>query len=70
MGAPISTTHTLTSAVAGGTIPSYGANKLNKGMLQVIILAWILTLPAVAMIAGATYTGMMKPMMPTGLLVR
>ena len=28
MGAPISTTHTLSSAVAGGTIPVHGAGKL------------------------------------------
>jgi inorganic phosphate transporter, PiT family len=58
MGAPISTTHTLTSAVAGGTIPSSGANKLNKGTLKVIAAAWILTLPTVALISGATYSGL------------
>ena len=57
-GAPISTTHTLTSAVAGGTISKYGAGKLNGKMLAVIATAWIVTLPAVALLSAATYTGM------------
>jgi len=58
LGAPISTTHTLSSAVAGGTISSFGAKKLNKQTIQSIALAWVLTLPAVALISGATYTGL------------
>jgi inorganic phosphate transporter, PiT family len=55
IGAPISTTHTLTSAVAGGTIPSYGWGKLNLKMIQVICLAWLLTLPAAAAISAGSY---------------
>jgi inorganic phosphate transporter, PiT family len=52
IGAPISTTHTLSSAVAGGTIPVYGASKLNFKTLQLIVLAWVLTLPIAALLAS------------------
>jgi len=55
IGAPISTTHTLSSAVAGGTIPVYGAGKLNLKTLQLIVLAWVLTLPVAALLASISY---------------
>ncbi|MBY0356836.1 MAG: inorganic phosphate transporter [Candidatus Obscuribacterales bacterium] len=55
IGAPISTTHTLSSAVAGGTIPVYGAGKLNAKTMQLIILAWVLTLPVAALLAAISY---------------
>lgn len=55
MGAPISTTHTLSSAVAGGTIPVHGAGKLNANTMRLIILAWVLTLPVAAGLAAASY---------------
>lgn len=54
MGAPISTTHTLSSAVAGGTVPSHGFKKLNYGTISLILLAWLLTLPVAALLAGTT----------------
>jgi PiT family inorganic phosphate transporter len=55
IGAPISTTHTLSSAVAGGTIPVYGAGKLNLKTLQLIVLAWVLTLPVAALLSSMSY---------------
>lgn len=55
VGAPISTTHTLSSAVAGGTIPVYGAKKLNAQTMKLIVLAWILTLPVSAFFAALSY---------------
>ena len=55
LGAPISTTHTLSSAVAGGTIPVYGAGKLNANTMRLIVLAWVLTLPVAALLAAASY---------------
>lgn len=58
IGAPISTTHTLTSAVAGGTVPSAGFRKLNFKTMQTIVLAWVLTLPAAATISACTYLGL------------
>ncbi len=55
LGAPISTTHTLSSAVAGGTIPVYGASKLNANTMRLIVLAWVLTLPVAAFLAAVSY---------------
>jgi PiT family inorganic phosphate transporter len=55
VGAPISTTHTLSSAVAGGTLPMYGREKLNTKTLNLILLAWVLTLPVAATIAAVCY---------------
>ena len=54
-GLPISTTHTLSSAVAGGTIPVYGAGKLNANTMRLIVLAWVLTLPVAAFLAAVSY---------------
>jgi phosphate/sulfate permease len=55
IGAPISTTHTLSSAVAGGTLPVYGRDKLNPKTLNLIVLAWVLTLPVAAALAAFSY---------------
>lgn len=55
IGAPVSTTHTLSSAVAGGTIPIHGPNKLNFKTLQLILLAWILTLPVSSTLSAINY---------------
>lgn len=54
-GLPISTTHTLSSAVAGGTIPVHGAGKLNFNTMKLIVLAWMLTLPIAAALASLSY---------------
>ena len=55
IGAPISTTHTLVSAVAGATIPAHGIKKLNTTMLSRILSAWVLTLPMAASLAALSY---------------
>ncbi len=55
IGAPISTTHTLNSAVAGGTIPSHGSAKLNGGTMKTILMAWVLTVPVAATLAALCY---------------
>ena len=52
IGAPVSTTHTLSSAVAGGTIPVHGKDKLNPKTLKLIVLAWVLTLPIAFILAA------------------
>ncbi|MCA0313445.1 MAG: inorganic phosphate transporter [Candidatus Melainabacteria bacterium] len=54
-GAPISTTHTLSSAVAGGTIPVHGKENLNPKTMKLILLAWVLTLPVAATLASVCY---------------
>ena len=55
IGAPISTTHTLSSAVAGGTIPVHGPEKINTKTLKLIVLAWVFTLPVAALLAALSY---------------
>ena len=67
-GAPISTTHTLTSAVAGGTIPASGFGKLNLKTVQMILLAWVFTLPVVALLSGGTYV-LLSHTMPPNLTI-
>jgi inorganic phosphate transporter, PiT family len=54
-GAPISTTHTLSSAVAGGTIPVHGKGSLNLKTMKLILLAWVLTLPVAALLSSICY---------------
>jgi PiT family inorganic phosphate transporter len=54
-GLPISTTHTLSSAVAGGTVPVYGMAKLNVTTMKLIGLAWVLTLPVAAALSSLSY---------------
>lgn len=55
IGAPISTTHTLTSAVTGGALASHGYGKINRATLKTILLAWVMTLPVAAVLAGGFY---------------
>lgn len=44
-GLPVSTTHVLSSGIAGSMVASKGVKNLNKGTARNILLAWILTLP-------------------------
>ncbi len=55
LGLPISTTHTLSSAVAGGTIPAHGLQKLNANTLRLLATAWILTIPIAATFSAVSY---------------
>jgi PiT family inorganic phosphate transporter len=55
IGAPISTTHTLSSAVAGGTIPVHGKENLNPKTLKLILAAWVLTIPVAATLSATCY---------------
>jgi PiT family inorganic phosphate transporter len=52
---PISTTQTLSSAVAGGTIPAFGKDKLNGKTIKALASAWILTIPVAAALASSAY---------------
>jgi PiT family inorganic phosphate transporter len=56
-GIPVSTTHTITGAIVG-----VGAARKVSGVrwsvANNIVTAWILTLPATALIAGLTYAVM------------
>jgi inorganic phosphate transporter, PiT family len=50
-GLPVSTTHVLSSGVAGGMVASKGGKNLNNDTLKNIALAWVLTLPVSIILA-------------------
>lgn len=50
-GLPVSTTHVLSSGIAGSMVASGGTNNLNNGTLKNIALAWVLTLPVAITLA-------------------
>lgn len=50
---PVSTTHSLSSGIAGAMVASKGIKNLQAGTIQNILLAWVLTLP-VAILLSAT----------------
>jgi PiT family inorganic phosphate transporter len=52
--APISTTHTITSAIMGaGATKRFSA--VRWGVARSILTAWVLTFPAAGIVAAATY---------------
>lgn len=54
LGVPVSTTHTITGAIVGvGAARRSSAVRWN--VAQTIVVAWVLTLPAAAVIAAAAY---------------
>ncbi len=50
-GLPVSTTHVLSSGIAGAMVASGGTNNLNSKTLRSIAVAWLLTLPVALAIA-------------------
>jgi PiT family inorganic phosphate transporter len=50
-GLPVSTTHVLSSGIAGGMVASKGSKNLNNDTLKNIALAWVLTLPVSIILA-------------------
>jgi PiT family inorganic phosphate transporter len=55
VGAPVSTTHVLSSSVAGSTIGQHTHKGLNLKVASNIFLAWLVTLPATAAMAALIY---------------
>lgn len=53
LGLPVSTTHVLSSGVAGTMTAGKGG--LQASTIRSIVLAWVLTLPAAVVIAGVLY---------------
>ena len=54
LGAPISTTHTITTSVMGaGSTKRLSA--VRWGVARGIVLAWVITIPAAALVAAASY---------------
>jgi len=54
-GLPVSTTHVLSSGIAGAMVASKGSKNLNTGTLKNIALAWVLTLPVSVVLALALF---------------
>ena len=53
-GIPVSTTHTITGAIVG-VGAARRATAVRWSVAQRIVLAWVITMPAAALIAGAAY---------------
>ena len=54
-GLPVSTTHVLSSGIAGAMVASKGTKNLNGNTLRNIALAWVLTLPVSIFLALALF---------------
>ncbi|MHA4895714.1 inorganic phosphate transporter [Pedobacter sp. PWIIR3] len=55
LGLPVSTTHVLSSGIAGAMVASGGKKNLNNGTLKSIGLAWVLTLPVSITLAAILF---------------
>lgn len=54
-GLPVSTTHVLSSGIAGSMVASKGVKNLQSGTVKSIVLAWVLTLPVTIIGAASLY---------------
>lgn len=54
-GLPVSTTHVLSSGIAGTMVAKKGLKNLQKGTIRNILLAWVLTLPVTILISGGLF---------------
>ncbi len=57
---PVSTTHILSSWVAGTMAHEHGKHWLQGGTIKAILMAWILTLPASTLLAGGIFLVLQK----------
>lgn len=55
IGLPSSTTHVLTSSIAGSMVASRGVKNINPEMVRNIALAWVLTLPVTMVLSGLLF---------------
>ena len=54
-GLPVSTTHVLSSGIAGSMVASKGIKNLQADTVRNILIAWILTLPVVMVLSGSLF---------------
>ena len=54
-GLPVSTTHVLSSGIAGSMVASKGVKNLQPDTVRNILIAWLLTLPVVMVMAGSLF---------------
>jgi phosphate/sulfate permease len=52
---PVSTTHTLSSGIAGAMVASKGVKNLQAGTIKTIALAWVLTLPVSMLLSAGLF---------------
>ncbi|MDQ2657898.1 MAG: inorganic phosphate transporter, partial [Bacteroidota bacterium] len=52
---PVSTTHVLSSGIAGSMVASKGVKNLQGETIRNILMAWLLTLPVVMIMAGTLF---------------
>ena len=55
LGLPVSTTHVLSSGIAGSMVSMNGWKNLRKKMIMNILLAWFLTLPFCIFVSGLLF---------------
>ncbi|TLV00890.1 inorganic phosphate transporter [Dyadobacter luticola] len=55
LGLPVSTTHVLSSGIAGAMVASKGVKNLQGGTIRNIVIAWVLTLPVTMVLSGTLY---------------
>jgi phosphate/sulfate permease len=53
--APVSTTHSLSSAIAGSMVASKGVKNLQGGTVKTILLAWLFTLPVTITLSASMF---------------
>ncbi|MDH4089603.1 MAG: inorganic phosphate transporter [Cyclobacteriaceae bacterium] len=54
-GLPVSTTHVLSSGIAGSMVANKGVKNLQPDTVRNILIAWFLTLPVVMVMAGTLF---------------
>ncbi len=54
-GLPVSTTHVLSSGVAGAMVSGGGRQNLRMGMVKNILMAWLITLPITIIMSGGMF---------------
>lgn len=55
LGLPVSTTHVLSSGIAGGMVAGRGIKNLQAKTIKNIMWAWVLTLPVCIVMSGALF---------------
>lgn len=55
LGLPVSTTHVLSSGVAGTMVASRGLKNLRTKTIRTIAIAWIITLPVTILLSGSLF---------------
>jgi PiT family inorganic phosphate transporter len=55
LGLPVSTTHVLSSGVAGTMVSSGGIKNLQKKTVKMILLTWLITIPVTVILSAFLY---------------